>query len=140
MDSPIGLNGLGGKANGIPNTSTTAKLTDMMPLYRPTKVSYVFQLDLQRLTIARSCFVGRRRRQGAQVLYYPLILTMKEACCLPQRVITACKFTTSRRERITRLCSVRNMVLCTLCLPMPLALSFIPVPKSIVSVTGPKLQ
>ncbi|KAG0648890.1 WD repeat-containing 82 [Hyphodiscus hymeniophilus] len=39
IDSPIhqiGANGLGGKANGIP-TSTTAKLSEMMPLYRPTK-------------------------------------------------------------------------------------------------------
>ena len=40
IDSPIGANGLGGRPNGIATTSTTAKLTEMMPLYRPTKVSF----------------------------------------------------------------------------------------------------
>jgi hypothetical protein len=42
IDSPIGANGLAVKANGILNTSQTAKLTEMMPLYRPTKVSVTF--------------------------------------------------------------------------------------------------
>jgi hypothetical protein len=44
IDSPIGANGLGGKANGMPSTSTTAKLTEMMALYRPTKVSVTLEL------------------------------------------------------------------------------------------------
>jgi hypothetical protein len=49
VDSPIGSNGLGlsQKPNGMVNTPlATAKLTEMMPLYRPTKVQS-FLLNLK---------------------------------------------------------------------------------------------
>jgi hypothetical protein len=39
VDSPIGSSGIGQKPNGMANAPlATAKLTEMMPLYRPTKV------------------------------------------------------------------------------------------------------
>jgi COMPASS component SWD2 len=47
VDSPIAPNGMGLslKPNGATGTPIppTAKLTDMMPLYRPTKVEFSFQ-------------------------------------------------------------------------------------------------
>lgn len=140
IDSPIGANGLGGKVNGIPSASTTAKLTEMMPLYRPTKVSITFQRNRQPLTDARSCFVASpRRRQAnrplAQALFCLSILTMKGDCFSPRKVITVCKSTISKRESITRLFSVKNMVLCLQCSLMLLAPSFTLVPKSTVGRT-----
>lgn len=41
IDSPIGANGAvpGRTANGVLNAPTTAKLSDVISLYRPTKVS-----------------------------------------------------------------------------------------------------
>lgn len=136
IDSPIGA--LGGKANGIPSASTTAKLSEVIHLYRPTKVSVALYSNIQKLTTTRSSFVAsRRRRLEGHLqeirLYCLLILTMKEACCSLLKVTIACKFTTLRRGSIIRLCLVKNTAVCTLCLHMLLALLFIQVPRSTVS-------
>lgn len=47
VDSPIGLNGVSQKPSGVPNTMATAKLSELMPLYRPTKVGISSQLYQQ---------------------------------------------------------------------------------------------
>lgn len=104
IDSPIGASGLGERGrqvNGVvAGASTTAKLTEMMPLYRPAKVRGPFQTNPQKLTAARSSFAEtRQRQQGAKGLqlkavYCLLILMMKGAYFSPRKATIVCKYTT----------------------------------------------
>jgi hypothetical protein len=137
IDSPIGANGVvsGHSVNGVQNAPTTAKLSDVISLYRPTKVSGLAILELKLKLTLRSCSVvtllPKPRGKHLQLKATSLLLDlmMKVAFFLPLKVIVVCRYTISRKENITKLISVRNMAACMLCSLIRVDVSFIQVQR-----------
>jgi hypothetical protein len=139
IDSPIGSNGLGlsQKPNGMINTPmATAKLTEMMSLYRPTKVglSLKYRINRQLIQLGSSSVANHQLRLLAKPLlfkipYYPSTLMIKGAFSSHLRVIIVCRYITSLKGSTKRHISVKNMAVIMPCSLMQRAVSFIPVPR-----------
>lgn len=112
IDSPMGaiaLNGLGATSLKAPAPQATAPLTEMIPVYRPTKVRNLKPpkyCNVQKL-IQTSIIAVNRPHQGQEnhphrkLLSHHLILTMKALSSLPQRVTIRCNSTMSKMASIT---------------------------------------
>jgi hypothetical protein len=114
LDSPIGPNGLASKSNGIPAVQQqTAKVSEMISLYRPTKVSgsLLFQDVNERASLtdrkSTSVEIPPPQDQGDhrqfKALFFRSTSMMKEDFFSPLKVTIVCKYTMSKRGNTTRL-------------------------------------